>query len=341
MFLDQRGGWLEQARYYLNAAAYPLQLAVSSPTAAWHWLQESFQTREALRAQNADLRERERALEIKTLRFEALARENGELRGLKDALPPVADHWLVAEVVNVELNGPQRLLINRGSRNGVFKGQAVMDSLGLLGQTVHVGPWSAEIILVTDAEHAVPVQLERTGVRTIAVGTGDSEWLALPYLPANADVKVGDLLVTSGLGGVFPQGYPVARVAEVRHDAVQPLAHIRATPLARLDRLREVMLVWFRPDHPAAPSAPGPEGLSSGNAALAPQAVPPRPIAAPPPAPAATAPTPSKAASASAKAAPAAAKPPAAQPTPAKPAATEPTAPAAATTPPANEEAQD
>ncbi len=280
MFLDQRRGWLEQARYYLSAAAYPLQLAVNSPTAAWRWTEQSFETRAALEAENATLLQRDRALELRSQRFEALARENGELRGLRDALPPVADHWIVAEVVNVELNSlRQRVLIDRGARNAIFRGQAVMDSYGLLGQTMHVGPWSAEVILLTDPEHAVPVQIERTGVRTIAVGTGDTQSLALPYLPANADVKPGDLLVTSGLGGVFPQGYPVARVTEVRHDAVQPLAQIRAKPLAQLDKLHEVMLVWFRPDHPAAPIglAGGntvDSNLTTGDPAFQPQAVP-------------------------------------------------------------------
>ncbi len=282
MFLDQRRGWLEQVRYYLSGAAYPVQLAVSSPTSAWRWFEQSVETRDALRAENAALVQRERQLEMRTARFEALSRENGELRGLRDALPPVADHWLVAEIVDVELNSlQQRVLINRGARNGVFKGQAVMDSEGLLGQTMHVGPWSAEVILVTDPEHGVPVQIERTGVRTIAVGTGDTQSLALPYLPANADVKPGDLLVTSGLGGVFPQGYPVARVVEVRHDAVQPLAQIRAKPLAEFDKLREVMLVWFRPDHPAAPSRSAGEStvdsdLAKGNPTFQPQPVPPR-----------------------------------------------------------------
>ena len=121
----------------------------------------------------------------------------------------------------------------------------MLDDCGLLGQTIHIGPWSTEVILVTDPEHAVPVQIERTGLRTIAVGAGNEGTLALPYLPANADVKPGDLLVTSGLGGVFPAGYPVARVAEVHRDAVQPLAQVRAVPLARIDRDREVALVWF------------------------------------------------------------------------------------------------
>jgi rod shape-determining protein MreC len=307
MFLDQRRGWLEQARYYLSAAAYPLQLAVSSPTAAWRWFEQSVETRQALRAENETLRERERVLEMRSERFEALSRENGELRGLQAALPPVADHWLVAETVNVELSSlQQRVLINRGARNGVFKGQAVMDSQGLLGQTTHVGPWSAEVILITDPEHALPVQIERTGVRTIAVGTGDTQSLSLRYLPANADVRPGDLLVTSGLGGVFPQGYPVARVVEVRPDAVQPLAQIRAKPLAQLDELREVMLVWFRPDHPAAPTQSRGEStvendLASGNSTYQPQRVPQRPATT---APARTAHVPSAPAAAKDTAAP-------------------------------------
>jgi rod shape-determining protein MreC len=149
----------------------------------------------------------------------------------------------------------------------------VLDDKGLIGQTTHVGPWSAEVILITDPEHAVPVRVERTGLRTIAVGAGDTTSLALPYLPGNADIKNGDLLVTSGLGGVFPEGYPVARVTEVHRDAVQPLAQVRAAPLAHVDSDSELMLVWFRADHPAAPapaeSAAG--GLKSGNPAMQPQ----------------------------------------------------------------------
>jgi rod shape-determining protein MreC len=280
MYFDQRGHYLEQVRYVLQGAAYPIQLAVSSPPAAWRWLKESFQNRETLQAENARLRNQQRDLELRAMRYEALARENGELRGLRAALPPVADRWLAAEIVTVQVNGlRQRLLLNRGQANGVFKGQAVLDDKGLIGQTTHVGPWSAEVILITDPEHAVPVRIERTGLRTIAVGAGDTTSLALPYLPGNADIKNGDLLVTSGLGGVFPEGYPVARVTEVHRDAVQPLAQVRAAPLAHIDTDSEVMLVWFRADHPAAPAAPVPSGksdavgeLKSGDASLQPLA---------------------------------------------------------------------
>lgn len=273
MFLDQRGGWLEKTRYFLQAAAYPIQLAVNSPAAAWRWLEESFETREALRAENERLRAQNRELTLRSVRYDALVRENAQLRGLQQALPPLVERWMVAEVVNVELSSlRQRLLINKGTRNGVFKGQAVIDETGLIGQTMRVGPWSAEIILITDPEHAVPVQIERTGVRTIAVGAGDARSLALPYLPANADVREGDLLVTSGLGGVFPHGYPVARITEVHRDAVQPLAQVRATPLAGLDRHREVLLVWFNETHPAAPTgAPVSGDLPAGDPAVQPQ----------------------------------------------------------------------
>jgi rod shape-determining protein MreC len=290
MYLDQRQHYLEWVRYGLQATAYPVQLAVNSPPAAWAWIRQTFESRERLQAENARLSAAQRDLELRSLRYEALARENGELRGLRAALPPIADRWLAAETVNIQMSSlRQRLLINRGAVNGVFKAQAVLDARGLIGQTTHVGPWSAEVILITDPEHGVPVRIERTGLRTIAVGAGDATSLALPYLPANADIKSGDLLVTSGLGGVFPQGYPVARVTEVHRDAVQPLAHVRAEPLAHIDSDSEVMLVWFHADHPAAPTRAGDSlgELKSGNPSLQPQAAPPRAQAAAPGPPAA------------------------------------------------------
>jgi rod shape-determining protein MreC len=282
MFLDQREGWLQSARFALQGAIYPLQLAVNSPSAAWDWTKQVFESREKLQKENADLRREKRELELRTMRYAALARENAQLRGLAEALPAVTERWLAAEVVNVELDSfRQRLLINRGTRNGVFKGQAVLSDDGLLGQTTRVGPWSAEITLVTDPEHAVPVQIERTGLRTIAEGAGtDRERvLELPYLPANADIKQGDVLLTSGLGGVFPAGFPVARVTEVQRDAVQSFAEVRAEPLARLDEDREVVLVWFREGHPASPATLVAGDAASGNSAIQPQPRPTPPAA--------------------------------------------------------------
>jgi rod shape-determining protein MreC len=257
MFYDQKGGWLDTARYGLQAAIYPLQLAVNSPSAAWRWLEESFTTRETLRAEVDRLREDLRNQQLISLRQTALEKENATLRNLNAMLPNVIDKRLVGEVINVEVSTlRQRLLVNRGGTNGVFKAQAVVTGDGVLGQVFRIGPFSSEIILITDAEHALPVQDVRSGIRTIALGTGRSTALELPYVPQNYDVKVGDLLVTSGLGRVFPYGLPVARVTKVERDSAQPLAQIHAVPLAGIDSDREVLFIWERADHPAATASP-------------------------------------------------------------------------------------
>jgi len=288
MVLDQRFDWLERAHSVMQAATYPIELAVSSPVAAWHWVQNSFATRDSLEAENKLLRTQLRDLEVRSMRYDALAQQNAALIGLRQSLPPVASRWLPAEIVNIQLDSlRQRVLIDRGTVNGVTASQAVLDDDGVVGQTMHVGPWSAQVILITDPEHALPVSIARTGLRTIAVGAGDSTSLGLPYLPANADVRVGDVLVTSGLGGVFPPGYPVARIIEVHKDAVQPLAHVRAAPFAHIDTDTEVMLVWFRHDSPAAPLSERNGELTTGDRNIQPLPTPAKPT---PPAQAETAP---------------------------------------------------
>lgn len=257
MFYDRKGGFLDTARYGLQAAIYPLQLAVNSPTAAWNWLEESFSTREKLQAQVDQLRNDLRAQQLVTMRQAALERENATLRGLNAALPDVIEKRLIGEVISVELsNLRQRLLVNRGGTHGVHKAQPVVTGDGVLGQVFRIGPFSSEIILITDSEHALPVQVVRSGVRTIALGTGRSTSLELPYVPQNYDVKVGDVLVTSGLGRVFPFGLPVARVTKVERDPTKPLAQIYAVPLAGVENDREVLFIWERPNHPAATASP-------------------------------------------------------------------------------------
>lgn len=257
MFYDQKGGWLDTARYGLQAAIYPLQLAVNSPSAAWSWLKESFTTREALQAEVDALRNQLREQQLITMRQAALQTENATLRNLNGLLPEVIEKRLVGEVISVEVSSlRQRLLVNRGGNSGVFKSQPVVTGEGVIGQVFRTGPFSAEIILITDAEHALPVQVLRSGVRTIALGTGRATELELPYVPQNYDVKVGDVLVTSGLGQVFPYGLPVGKVTKVTRDPAEPLAQIEAVPLARIDSDREVLFIWSRPGHPAAPASP-------------------------------------------------------------------------------------
>ena len=280
MFYDRKGGFLDTARYGLQAAIYPLQLAVNSPSAAWRWLEESFTTRETLRAEVDRLREDLRKQQLITMRQEALEKENATLRGLNTVLPNVIERRLVGEVISVELsNLRQRLLINRGGSDGVYKSQPVITGDGVLGQVFRTGPFSSEVILVTDSEHGLPVQVLRSGVRTIALGTGRSTSLELPYVPQNYDVKVGDVLVTSGLGRVFPFGLPVARVTKVERDPAQPLAQIHAVPLAGIENDREVLFIWQRPNHPdALPSA---EALAVEVPAKAPVTTPVKPAVKP------------------------------------------------------------
>ncbi|MFT3907497.1 MAG: rod shape-determining protein MreC [Steroidobacteraceae bacterium] len=256
MYLDQRGRWTSQLRYGLQALAYPVQTAVNSPASMWRWLTESLQSRSALRTENDELREALRTAQLAALRADGLERENVELRGLKAALPPLIKKWQLAEVIGVDSNpSRQRVVINHGASSGVFNNQAVIDAQGVLGQVVSVGPLSAEVILITDPESAIPVQVLRNGVRTIAVGSGISGELLLPYLATNSDIRSGDLLLSSGLGGVYPSGYPVARVTGVVRDAKQALAQVHAQPIAGIAASREVLLVEFTPEHPAAPVA--------------------------------------------------------------------------------------
>ena len=265
MYVDQRARWSERLRFGLAAIAYPVQVAVNSPAAVWHWLTDSFAARDLLRGENLRLHEQVQVLQLAVLRQQALEQENAQLRALRAALPPLVKKWLVAEVIGVEsVPLRQRFIINKGSNDGVHVNQAAVDGSGVLGQVAHVGPWSAEVILITDPEHALPVLIARTGLRTIAVGSGNAHELLLSYLAANSDVKGGDLLVSSGLGGVFPAGYPVGRITGVSREPSQLVAQVQAEPLAMIDQAREVMLIEFDPAHPAAP--PAAQALSEASA---------------------------------------------------------------------------
>lgn len=266
MWLDQREGYLEAARRGLSMMTYPVQVAVNSPAALWDWLRDVFATRERLQKENAELKQRLRVSDFRLMRFADLEQENLRLRGLREATSRVAQRYTVAEIL-VDISPLRhRVIINKGSRDGAFKGQPLLDASGIVGQITRVGTFSSEAILITDSEHAIPVQVNRNGLRSIAVGTGDLRRLSLPFLPTNADIKVGDLLVSSGLGGVFPAGYPVAKVTKVEKEVAMTLAAITAEPVASLDRDREVLLIWTdeRPIDVATESTAQGPGAKSG-----------------------------------------------------------------------------
>ncbi|MEY2701086.1 MAG: rod shape-determining protein MreC [Pseudomonadota bacterium] len=240
---DQRGK-LTGLRAVLATAVYPLQQLISSPV---RWLDDvaaQFASREALIAENARLRDEQKNLEARQLTFSSLQQENIRLRELLQSPVRIADRYLIAELLAINVAPYSHVfVVNRGAQQGVYVGQPVLDARGVVGQVLRVSPFSAEVMLISDPNHGIPVQVNRNGVRTIALGTGRSDRLVMPYLSGSADVEVGDLLVTSGLGGVFPAGYPVATVTAVSAQG-GVFAKVSAQPVAPLDRIREVLLVW-------------------------------------------------------------------------------------------------
>jgi len=258
IIFDKRYDHLGQIRRYLSMAAYPLQVAVASPFEGWDWFRESVTTRESLRADKTRLEAQLRLANFRLQRYEAVEAESQRLRALRDNTADVAARFLIGNIMDLDIDAfRERVLVDKGARDGVFVGQAVLDSGGVFGQVARVEQMTSEVILLSDATHAIPVQINRNGLRTIAVGTGDMTRLKLPYLSTSADVVAGDLLVTSGLGGGFPAGYPVGTVAEVKRDPAQSLADVDVRPAAALDRSRELMFVWLKPPAPAA-DAPTP-----------------------------------------------------------------------------------
>src|SRR5258708_277874 len=281
IIVDKRYDHLGKIRRLLSIVAYPVQIAVASPFEGWDWFRESVTTRDALRADKAKLEAELRLAQFRLQRYEALEAESQRLRALRNNTAGITDRFLIGDVMDVDLDAfRERVLVDKGARDGVFVGQAVLDSGGVFGQVARVGQLTAEVILVTDATHAIPVQINRNGLRTLAVGTGDMGRLKLPYLPTSADVISGDLLVTSGLGGGFPAGYPVGTVAEVKRDPAQSLADVDVKPAPALDRSREPMFVLLKPQAtaplPAAPATSAAPAASAGHIAPVPAAAQPQ-----------------------------------------------------------------
>ena len=198
-----------------------------------------------LQEENITLKKQQLIHKTKLLKFASLEKENVRLRALVEKSFNLGEQVLIAELISVNLVPYEHtIIVNKGSRFGVHIKQSVFDANGVVGQVIRSEPLNAEIMLITDPSHAIPVQINRNGLRTIAVGTGQIKRLSLPFLPNNADIQPGDLLITSGLGGTFPQGYPVAIVDTFEPQLDKAFANIYATPNALLNRSREVLIVW-------------------------------------------------------------------------------------------------
>jgi rod shape-determining protein MreC len=242
---DHRYQQLDLLRSGISVAIYPLHYLASLPSALFRRVQDRMAREDELRERNHLLRRSNLLLEARLQQLQALEAENRRLRDLLGSSFKVGDRVLVAELMSVDLDPyRQQVLIDKGASSGVFVGQPVLDADAVMGQVVRVNPLTATVLLITDARHGLPVQINRNGLRTVAQGTGFIDRLELSHLPKNADVRVGDLLVTSGLGEHFPPGYPVARVTQVLREPGKPFATVIAEPTAHLDRSHEVMLVW-------------------------------------------------------------------------------------------------
>jgi len=245
MTLDHRAQHLETVRGVLSTVVYPVQYAVDLPIQGGRWLRERMISHSELVEENRELRQQQLLMRSRLEKLADLEAENRRLRQLLDSSVKVGERVLIAELMAVDLAPfSRRIVLNKGSQSGVMTGQSLIDANGIMGQIVHTGPFSSTALLITDPSHALPVQLNRTGLRSVAMGTGTGDRLELAHIPNNADVRVGDLLVTSGLGGRFPPGYPVGRVSSVQRDSSRPFAKVLVKPSARLERNREVLLVW-------------------------------------------------------------------------------------------------
>jgi rod shape-determining protein MreC len=254
--IDHISPRLDPARALLSIAVDPIRYLVDLPSETVARMNDSLKSYEALREENRKLKETEAANKLRLLKYDALEKENIRLRALLENSFKLGEQVLIAELLSVNISSPYEniVVVNKGTQFGVHPQQPVVDANGVVGQVFRALPKTSEIMLITDPNHAIPVQVNRNGLLTIAVGSGELNRLNFPFLPDNADIRPGDLLITSGLGGTFPQGYPVAVV-----DPFTPPANklITATPKATLDRNRELMIVWSNTNQvPITPSLP-------------------------------------------------------------------------------------
>ncbi|MBB1438685.1 rod shape-determining protein MreC [Shewanella sp. SG41-4] len=236
---------LDPMRQSLSSVLSPLQYLANVPGVMLDWSAEAFATRNMLELQNKELLRQQLVMSERLQRFEHVRQENERLRALLGSPVHMDSRKMVAEVMEVASDPfRQFVVLNHGSQTGIYVGQPVVDAQGVVGQVVEVSEFTSRVLMVSDTTHGIPVRVTRNDVRAIANGMGDIDQIELRHVAKSTDIIVGDLLVTSGLGNRFPEGYPVARVISVSRDDGQSYAVIYAQPLAALDRIRYVLLIW-------------------------------------------------------------------------------------------------
>lgn len=244
MLLDSRYRQLDHMRSAITTAVYPVRAVAHSPYEFTQWTVASFRTRRQLREENLSLRTSQQSAQFELQRLQQLEAENHRLRVLLESAQAQQLNLQMAEIMRVSLDpGRHHVIINQGAQLGISKGQAVIDAKGLMGQILRTDTLQSEAILITDSNHVTPIEVNRNGLRSIAYGNGESNLLHLPYFAQNSDIAEGDLLVTSGLGGRFPVGIPVATIIKITRDSSQTFLEVVAEPLAAMDQSRLVAVV--------------------------------------------------------------------------------------------------
>ena len=245
MTMDHRYHHLDTFRSVLSLIIEPMRQVIDLPFSIADGVNENLSSRSTLLNDNEELRVKNLLLQAQLQKYAALQSENMRLRELLDSSFKVGDKVLIAELIRVDLDPfTRRIVINKGSNDDLFAGQPLLDSEGIIGQILQVSPFSSTAMLITDPSHAIPIQLNSTGQRAIAVGTGRPDELELLHIPSNTKLEDGELLVSSGLGGRYPAGYPVARVIRTLKRPGEPYLEVIAQPTAQLQRSREVLVVW-------------------------------------------------------------------------------------------------
>ncbi|MFT7006484.1 MAG: rod shape-determining protein MreC [Colwellia sp.] len=244
IFFDHKMASFESVRGYLQSLVSPLQYLANTPKQLMTWASTNLTTRQQLMIENQQYRLNELDYHEEAMQLDILKQENDRLRSLLASPLRNEIKKMVAEVLSVDSDPySDQIVINRGAGDGVYEGQPVLDALGIVGQILHVGQASSRVILITDISHAVPVRVQRNGLRLLASGSGQIDRLIHNFVPQSADIKIGDLLVTSGLGGKYPEGYPVAKVSFVNNNESREFVQIFSTPIAQIDRLRYLLLL--------------------------------------------------------------------------------------------------
>lgn len=250
MALDCQIPKFQKVRAYLTLAVYPIQFVVDMPIGVASTLVDQFQSRQRMIKTNAELRTQLVLQQGRLQKLHALEAENKRLRALLNSTSNTQEsHW-AATILSVD-NDPfaHLVMINKGIQDGVFEGQPVIDADGVMGAVIRANAKTSQVMLITDASHGIPVENTRNGIRAIAVGTGNIRQLELQHVPHTVDIAKGDLFVTSGLGGRFPEGYPVGTVENIEKDLGRPFATIHLNPSAHIERSRQVLLVQPFKEH--------------------------------------------------------------------------------------------